>query len=154
MQFIDYTKGPVHLQLEALAPEPKFHVFVEAVGDTNVELYTHSPAYLAPGGIFVSVGPQPSPLGVRGMPRFARYIWGAVLRPRWLGGTPREWRSVAWESVFKLVGPAKEGTLESRYNNSPAPPEHTKRFVQMIADGESFVAVHRVMLLAGLTFRG
>ena len=46
---------------------------------------------------------------------------------------------MAWESVLKLVGGTEVGIVASRYNNAPAPPEHTKRFVQMIADGECFV---------------
>lgn len=90
VQFIDYTKGPVHEQLERNPPEPKFHVFLEAVGNTDVEMYTHSAAYLAPGGVFISVGPQPA--GWKGMPRFGRYVVEALLRPKILGGVPRKWK--------------------------------------------------------------
>ena len=80
----------MHEQLERDPPQPKFHVFLEAVGNTDVELYTHSARYLAPGGIFISVGPQPD--GLKGLPRFGRYVWETVLRPKVLGGTPRTWK--------------------------------------------------------------
>ena len=89
---MDYTKAPLYQQLEADPPEPKFHVFIEAVGLADLELYTHSPAYLAPNGMFISVGPQPSGPVLRSLPHLARYFFETLLRPRWLGGTPREWR--------------------------------------------------------------
>lgn len=87
LQFIDYTKGPVYEQLERNPPSPKFHVFIEAVGNTDVKLYTHSPAYLAPNGVFITVGPQPS--GLKGLPEWMHYSMEAFVRPVWLGGTPR-----------------------------------------------------------------
>ena len=89
-QFIDYTKGPVYEQLERDPPTPKFHVFIEAVGNTELELYTHSPAYLAPGGIFISVGPQPD--GLKGIPHLLHYVFETYMRPVFLGGTPRTYK--------------------------------------------------------------
>ena len=89
-QFIDYTKKPPYQVLEENPPTPKFHVILEAVGNIDLPLYTHSEAYLAPGGIFVSVMPQPS--GVGEVPAFGRYMWEALLHPGWLGGTKRKWR--------------------------------------------------------------
>ena len=94
MQFIDYTKGPVYKQLESDPAKTKYHVFLEAVGNTDVELYTHCAAYLAPDGIFISVGPQPD--GWKGVPRLGRYLWETLLRPKVLGGTSRKWKYVTF----------------------------------------------------------
>lgn len=60
-QFMDYTKGPLHTQLAThpKLPASKFHIFYEAVGLPDAALYTHSSAYVAKGGAFVTVGPQP-----------------------------------------------------------------------------------------------
>lgn len=99
LQFIDYTKEPPYKTLERDPPTPKFHVILEAVGNIDLPLYTHSEAYLAPGGIFVSVVPQPS--GIGEVPSLGRYIWGALLRPRWLGGTKRKWRCVGGQTRVK-----------------------------------------------------
>lgn len=60
----------------------------EAVGTTDVELYTHSEAYLVPGGIFVSVGPTAPQDGVL---RFIRFVV-EIFRPRILGGVDRPWK--------------------------------------------------------------
>lgn len=59
-EFIDYTKvGPLHVHLSQNPPTVKYNVILEAVGIFDPSLYTHSKPYLAPNGIFVSVGPQP-----------------------------------------------------------------------------------------------
>ncbi|KAF7791263.1 hypothetical protein EIP86_002277 [Pleurotus ostreatoroseus] len=90
--FIDYTKSPVFKQLESDPAKPRYHVFLEAVGNTDVELYTHCAAYLAPDGIFISVGPQPD--GWKGVPRLGRYLWETLLRPKVLGGASRKWKVI------------------------------------------------------------
>lgn len=79
----------MHEVLLQSPPEPKFHVIFETVGDIDTNLYTHSEAYLASGGSFVTVGPQPSGKGKVG--QVARLLW-AILRPAWLGGVNRKWR--------------------------------------------------------------
>lgn len=89
-QFVDYTKGPVYEQLERNPPKTRYDVFVEAVGNTDIPLYTHCAKYIAPGGVFISVGPQPD--GWKGVPHLLRYMWEAQLRPKALGGTPRAWK--------------------------------------------------------------
>ena len=88
MQFVDYTKGRVHEQLERNHLNPKFDVMFEAVGVTDVELWTHSASYLAPGGTYASVGMWP---GEDGYARMFRYMWETI-RPAWLGGTKRKWK--------------------------------------------------------------
>ena len=79
----------MHAQLEANPPNPKFHAFIEAVGNTDLQMYTHSPAYLAPGAMYLSLGPLPETKS--GIPHLFRYMFEANIRPRWLGGTPRKW---------------------------------------------------------------
>lgn len=63
-------------------------------------LFTHSEAYIAPNGVFISVGPQPdrkyvSPtiwwIWLLALQMFW-YIWETMLRPRFLGGTRRAWK--------------------------------------------------------------
>ena len=87
-QFVDYTKAPTYEQLENDPPSPKFHVILEAVGNTDVPLYTHSEVYLAPGGLFISAGPYPRGRG--GLGQLFRLVWEAN-RPRVLGGVKRRW---------------------------------------------------------------
>lgn len=88
-QFVDYTKGPLHQTLLNSPPATKFHVFVEAVGLADPALYTHSPAYLAPNGVFLSVGPQPG-LSLGGIATTFKMAWQYFLHPAWLGGTKRK----------------------------------------------------------------
>ncbi|KAK0494655.1 hypothetical protein EDD18DRAFT_1310370 [Armillaria luteobubalina] len=51
-EFIDYTKQPLHEYLAQNPPSPKFHIILDAVALKDPSLFTHSPAYLAPGGTF------------------------------------------------------------------------------------------------------
>ncbi|EFI28442.1 quinone oxidoreductase-like protein [Coprinopsis cinerea okayama7 len=61
--FIDYTKvGPLHKYLAENPPSPKFNVILEAVGLYDPSLYTYSKNYLAPNGVYLSAGPQPTKL--------------------------------------------------------------------------------------------
>ena len=89
-QFIDYTEAPIHEQLERNPPTPKFHVIFETVGGTDVPLYTHCEKYLAPGGVFVSVGVMPYD-GLGSIAQACRYAL-ELYRPRFLGGTNRSWK--------------------------------------------------------------
>ncbi|KAI0086310.1 hypothetical protein BDY19DRAFT_960779 [Irpex rosettiformis] len=86
--FIDYKKAPVYKQLEENPPSPKFHFLLEAVGITDVTLYTHCEKYLAPGGIFLSVGPYPH--GFHGFLEALHLTFEAFLRPKFLGGVKRK----------------------------------------------------------------
>ncbi|TFK27372.1 quinone oxidoreductase [Coprinopsis marcescibilis] len=59
-EFIDYTQvGPLHKHLVKNPPSDKYNVILEAVGLFDPSLYTFSKAYLAPNGVYISVGPQP-----------------------------------------------------------------------------------------------
>lgn len=78
----------MHEQLEKEPPTPKFHLILEAVGTMDIPLYTHSETYLAPGGQFLSVGPQPHGAGIFHIIKFIT----AVTRPKFLGGTKRPWK--------------------------------------------------------------
>ncbi|KAF9790683.1 hypothetical protein BJ322DRAFT_1135184 [Thelephora terrestris] len=96
-EFYDYTKQPIHEALVQNPPSSKFDVILEAVGNAFVPLYTHSEAYLAPNGAYISVGPTPHGLG-----ETLSLLWNVFLRPKWAGGTRRR---------FKFIIPSKTGEL-------------------------------------------
>ncbi|PSS35502.1 hypothetical protein PHLCEN_2v1527 [Hermanssonia centrifuga] len=95
-KFVDYTLGPLDQQLVKDLPSPKFHVMLEAVGNLDIDLFTQSESYLAPGGTFVTVGPQPEGFGLNDMFALGRYGWG-VAKPAWLCGASRTWRMLRVE---------------------------------------------------------
>ncbi|KAG6831298.1 hypothetical protein H0H92_011505 [Tricholoma furcatifolium] len=76
-EFIDYTKTPLHEYLAANPPSPKFHVILDAVALTDISLYSNSPAYLAPNGIFLSTGPMPKNLSPPELWKIATTIFSA-----------------------------------------------------------------------------
>ncbi|KAG5651777.1 hypothetical protein H0H81_007416 [Sphagnurus paluster] len=87
-EFIDYTKAPLYEYLAANPPSPKFHIILDAVALIDPSLYTYSPAYLAPNGIFISTGPMPKNTSASELWKLARTIF-ALSTPMWLGGTKR-----------------------------------------------------------------
>jgi NADPH:quinone reductase-like Zn-dependent oxidoreductase len=93
-QFLDYTKEPLEQALSRNPPSPKFHAIFDAVGLLSPGLYTHSEAYLAPGGIFVTSGSVPK-MTLQGMITQMKLAWSIFLHPRFLGGTPRKYTFVA-----------------------------------------------------------
>ncbi|EGN95474.1 hypothetical protein SERLA73DRAFT_186503 [Serpula lacrymans var. lacrymans S7.3] len=113
--FLDYTKAPIHKQLEDNPPSPKYHLIVDAVGLVNPSLYTHSEAYLAPGGVFVSTGPLPS-FSWKGISDIVSTINEVFLRPSWLGGTKRTWKLVnvvhKKEDLYSLRDLLADGKLK------------------------------------------
>ena len=88
-QFYDYTKQPVHEALIQNPPSSKFDVILEAVGLAYVPFYKHSEAYLAPNGIYISVGPIPHGFG-----EALSLLWNIFMRPKWAGGTKRRFTYV------------------------------------------------------------
>ncbi|KAF8061553.1 hypothetical protein FPV67DRAFT_1704135 [Lyophyllum atratum] len=90
--FIDYTKQPLHEYLAANPPSPKFHIIFDAVALVDPSLYTHSPAYLAPNGIFISTGPMPKNTSASELWKVVKTVFAAFLTPTWLGGTPRKYK--------------------------------------------------------------
>ncbi|KAG9226018.1 hypothetical protein CCMSSC00406_0009115 [Pleurotus cornucopiae] len=90
-EFIDYTKEPLHKYLTSHPPSPKFHAIIDAYGLSDPSLYTHSPAYLAPGGAFVTTTPAPHNVSLTEIGNLFRTI-AAMTWPTWLGGTPREFK--------------------------------------------------------------
>ena len=56
------------------------------MGTIDPTLFVQSEKYLAPGGIFLSVGPQGS--------GYLKFFWDVLLKPSWLGGTKRKWKYV------------------------------------------------------------
>ncbi|KAI0655132.1 NAD-P-binding protein [Cubamyces menziesii] len=97
-EFFDYTESPLHEQLAAANKdkEPKYDVFLEAVGVLEPTLFVKSAAYLAPRGVFISVGPQGS-----GLANFVSFAWNVFLRPSFLGGTKRKWKLVTVKPVHE-----------------------------------------------------
>ncbi|KAL0947086.1 hypothetical protein HGRIS_013227 [Hohenbuehelia grisea] len=91
-EFIDYTKEPLHAHLIKNPPETKFHGILDAVGLVDPSLYTHSPAYLAPGCLFLSTGPLPRNWSASEISQLLRYMWMAQVWPSWLGGIKRPWK--------------------------------------------------------------
>ncbi|TRM64734.1 hypothetical protein BD626DRAFT_567608 [Schizophyllum amplum] len=88
-EFVDYKKAPVHEQLTKNAPTPKFHIIADAVGETDAALYTHSEAYLAPDGAYVSTGFPSGPMTLSTIILALKHVLAAIC-PRVLGGTPRK----------------------------------------------------------------
>lgn len=95
-RFVDYTRGPVYEQLTKDPPTTKYHVFLEAVGTADPLYYTRSGAYLAPNGVFLSVGPQP---GVGGGYIGFTKLCLALLTPRFLGGVKASWKLVTVDDI-------------------------------------------------------
>ncbi|KAF5387131.1 hypothetical protein D9615_001846 [Tricholomella constricta] len=91
-EFIDYTKTPLHEYLAANPPSPKFHIILDAVALIDPSLYTYSPAYLAPNGIFITTGPMPKDTSGSELWKTVKTVFAAYLRPTWLGGTKRKYK--------------------------------------------------------------
>ncbi|KAI0041542.1 NAD(P)-binding protein [Auriscalpium vulgare] len=92
-EFIDYTKVDLAAHLSSNPPSPKFDGVLEAVGLIGNDLYAQSEKYLAPGGVFVSVGPQPEGLSDAG--KFTKLLYN-ISAPRWFGGINRKWSVLAF----------------------------------------------------------
>ena len=90
-QFVDYTKQDLATFFSQNLPSPKFNVILDAVGLADGSLYAKSEKYLAPGGVFVSVGPTPT--GWSSTLQLLKLITDLV-RPTWLGGVRRKWTCV------------------------------------------------------------
>lgn len=99
-QFIDYTKVDLPKFLSQNAPSPKYNIIFDAAGLVSPALYTYSESYLAPNGVFVTVGQS-------NFTTLASSLWnilktiGAISTPTFLGGTKRKYRSV-WIGIFFL----------------------------------------------------
>ncbi|TFY68889.1 hypothetical protein EVG20_g3367 [Dentipellis fragilis] len=92
LQFVDYTKQDIATYLSQNPPTPKFHGILDAFGLPNASLYANSEKYLAPGGIYASVGPQPHRLG--DVPKLLELLFDMV-RPTWLGGVKRKFAFIS-----------------------------------------------------------
>lgn len=97
-EFMDYTQLDVPRYLAEQAPSPKFNVIFDAVGSADPSLYTLGEAYLSPNGIFVTTGPLPQRASVAEFWKLLKTL-GAIITPRWLGGTKRAYKYVRPFSV-------------------------------------------------------
>ena len=98
----------MHETLAANPPTPKYHVILEAVGLVDPALFSHSEAYLAPGGTFVSVGPQPNGFDVVALAKLAWKVW---VQPGFLGGARRSFKCVDILSASWRIGADECGEL-------------------------------------------
>ncbi|THH14714.1 hypothetical protein EW146_g5661 [Bondarzewia mesenterica] len=110
-EFIDYTKQDLATYLSQNPPTTKFNVFLEAVGLADDSLYVQSEKYLAPGGVFLTVGPQPA--GWASVPKLLKLCID-LIRPTWLGGVNRKWmapmvkqKEEDLEAIRKLIADGK-----------------------------------------------
>ncbi|KAH7093916.1 hypothetical protein BKA62DRAFT_775765 [Auriculariales sp. MPI-PUGE-AT-0066] len=112
---LDYKKQPLHEQLKNNPPPTKFHAIIDAVGSMDLTLYTHSAAYLQPGGTYVSVMGGPSAKTLAGIAKeLVGFMWAR--RPTLLGGINREWASQMLEvrevELVQLSQWVAEGKLQ------------------------------------------
>ncbi|KAJ8483180.1 hypothetical protein ONZ45_g14694 [Pleurotus djamor] len=82
-EFIDYTKEPLHSYLTSNPPSPKFDAIIDAVALVDPSLYNSCPAYLAPAGVFVHLGPLPANMSGKELGNFLK-LSVAMKRPAWL----------------------------------------------------------------------
>jgi NADPH:quinone reductase-like Zn-dependent oxidoreductase len=116
-EFMDYTKTDVPKILAERAPSPKFNVIFDAVGSVDSRLYSMSEAYLAPNGIFVTTGPLPQTSSASEFWKLFK-TFGAVITPRWLGGTKRVWKYVAMPHVPFLRSFMRTGYFQYQTNQT------------------------------------
>ena len=105
------------------------------MGTSDPTLYLHSEAYLAPGAVFASVGPQPSIHG--GFSGLAR-LFLALLRPGFLGGVKRQWTYVP-RILFKHCKRLKH---VCRLISAADRPDEWKKFGKYVTDGTSKRAIY------------
>ncbi|KXN82604.1 Zinc-type alcohol dehydrogenase-like protein C16A3.02c [Leucoagaricus sp. SymC.cos] len=114
-EFIDYTKINIPQELTQKPPYPKFNVIFDAVGNVDPSLYTQSEAYLAPNGVFVTTGPFPQTFSVSEIWKLFR-TFSAIITPRWLGGTNREYKFVSvknsHEDLKKIAKLIRDGMVK------------------------------------------
>ena len=107
MQVVDYRAVDLveHLKAEYASPERQFDVLYDCAGLTPA-LYSSSPAYLTPTGIFVDICAMATPKETGGPVRSFVRLLERTWRPAWLGGTPRRYKSavlLAHNSVRGVV---------------------------------------------------
>ena len=139
-QFYDYTKQPIHEALVQNPPSSKFDVILEAVGRACVPLFTHSEAYLAPNGTYISVGPTPDGVG-----ETLSLIWNVFMRPKWAGGTKRQFQYVPNPPLSSLTT-LSVNFLSNRLLRAQKGAEVLAEITKMIADGEPHHAYTRAFL--------
>jgi hypothetical protein len=131
VQFYDYTKQPIHEALAQNPPSPKFNVILEAVGRAYVPLYTHSEAYLAPNGTYISVGPTPHGFG-----EALSLLWSVFMHPKWAGGTKRQFKFVSDLPSPSLIFRVTSSGRMVRVDKSA---EVLDEITKMITDGMSYL---------------
>ncbi|KAJ8520989.1 hypothetical protein ONZ45_g2240 [Pleurotus djamor] len=85
VEFIDYTKEPLHRYLTSNLPNP----IIDAAALVDPSLYNNCAAYLAPQGVFLHLGPLPTNTSGEEICNFIKLAI-AIKRPVWLGGVNRK----------------------------------------------------------------
>ena len=122
-------KQPIHEALAQNPPSSKFDIFLEAVGHAYVPLYTRSEAYLAPNGTYISVGPTPDGLG-----ETLSLLWNVYMRPKWAGGTNRQFKYVSTHPG-QVPSMLRVEFLSYRLLNVKITAELLAEIAKMISDG-------------------
>jgi hypothetical protein len=110
---VDYAAAPISDALAGHPSKPMFDAIYDAAGILDPALFVCSPAYLRTGGVYVTAGMAPQTSGAF-LAEVSHFLW-AALKPRWLGGTPRQFvlqttqfRTDTLEALAKLM---EEGAL-------------------------------------------
>ena len=84
---------------------PRYGVFFDTVESWHLHYLSQSPAYLAPGDVFITVGAEG-----KGISNYAYFVWKVLLQPSFLCGTKRKLKLILvkpdkkdWEAFAKLV---------------------------------------------------
>jgi reticulon-4-interacting protein 1, mitochondrial len=110
---IDYTlHKPLSTELSKRYSSAPFHAIIDTVGIQD--LYAHSASYLAPKGIYCSVGIKPPSLTYWNFFKAVLQMEANALWPLspWLGGVGRAWKGISMmdpgremmETVTKMAG--------------------------------------------------
>jgi len=139
-EFIDYTSvGPLHTHLAQSPPSTKYNVMLEAVGMFDPSLYTHSSAYLAPNGVFVTVGPMPQHiLSLNTLTQGLKLV-GAMTLPSFLTGIKPKYKIIMvkpkQEDLKRLHAYFSEGKIKATVDSVYAFEDALKAYDKIISGG-------------------
>jgi len=104
-EVIDYTQSPPHIYFVSNPPSAPFNLILDTIWD-QPDLFLNSGKYLAPSGVFISVGAA--------IPSFSELPWlfwknfQVVALPAFLGGVNRKFLhyglgSTGWKNVLEAL---------------------------------------------------
>src|SRR4051794_39278996 len=89
LQIFDYKSSPLPDQL---ASAPPYSSVLDCIGTQS--LYTSSPRFLSPGGKYVSTAADMHGMSTLQAAQATLGLAANLFRPKWAGGTPREYKFV------------------------------------------------------------